>query len=208
MRDDERTAFGEVVQRVGAYYDRRLTPEVIGIYWQGLSVLSLDAVRAALNRHVQDPQAGQYMPKIADIRRQVEAAKPDDGHPGADEAWSIAIRAQHEGATLVWTESMCDAFFVAAQPLLDAGDKIAARRAFIDRYESVVAEARRTGQRARWQVTLGHDVAGREAPLVQAVQLGRLGREAAAKLIPQREIAEPVAAALVAPMQAMRLAGA
>jgi len=208
VRNADFEPFSETMSRVGAYYDRKLTAEVIGVYWTGLRDMALDDVRGALNRHVQDPQAGQFMPKIADIRRQIEAVRPSDGHPGGDEAWSIAIKARSEGATVVWTEQIESAFHVAAAPLLEEGDKIAARKAFLDRYEVELQAARVAGKAARWSVSLGHDITGREHPLTQAVALSRLPAAHVAALIPHSEIATEVAALLAAPTQAMRLPGA
>lgn len=186
MREDERRAFREAMIGVAAYYDRRLDNTTIAIYWRGLADLPLDAVLEALNAHVQDPKAGQYMPKIADIRRAIEATR-EDGHPGPDEAWSIALQARHEGATVVWTEQISDAFFVAAMPLLEEGDKIAARRAFIERYEHTLAEARKQGIDAKWLTSLGTDPAQRAQAVEAAVRQGRITVDHMRELLPPPE---------------------
>lgn len=190
MRDDEKRAFRDLMTGVAVYYDRKLDPTTVGIYWRGLADLPLDAVREALNAHVQDPKAGQYMPKIADIRRAIESSR-EDGHPGADEAWSIALQARHESATVVWTEQISDAFFTAAMPLLDEGDKIAARRAFMERYEHVIAEARKQGIDAKWVVSLGANADQRAQAIESAVRQGRLTTDYAHKLLPPPEAAAP-----------------
>lgn len=190
MHEAEFDEFGALLSATAAYYDRKLVPDTIAIYWRGLADLELDQVRAALNAHAQDPQAGQFMPKIADIRRQIEAGR-DDGHPGPDEAWSIAIGARHEGATVVWTDQIAGAFFQVALPLLDEGDKIAARKAFLERYERDIAEARRAGVVARWQASFGGDPEQRRQAIEQAAQLGRLTQEQVARLLPPAAPAAP-----------------
>ena len=195
MHDSEKLAFRDLMDGIAAYYDRKLDPTTIGIYWRGLSDLPLESVRAALNAHVQDGKAGQFMPKIADIRRQIDAST-DDGHPGPDEAWSIALQARHESASVVWTEQIAAAFFGAAMPLLDEGDKIAARRAFIERYERELGEARKAGIAARWQATLGHDPAQREQAIEAAVRAGRLPTDAMDRLLPPPPITEGAILAL------------
>lgn len=187
MRDDEKRAFKAIMESTAAYYDRKLVPETIGIYWRGLSDLTIDQIRAALNAHAQDPQAGQYMPKIADIRRQIEVNR-DDGHPGPDEAWSIALGARHEGATVIWTEQIARAFFEVAMPLLDEGDKIAARKAFLERYERELTQARREGVAARWQASLGVDHRQRIEAVEQAQRQGRISADHARSLLPAPEI--------------------
>ncbi len=186
MHDADRSAFAELLNATAAYYDRKLTPDTIAIYWRGLADLSLEAVRAAVNAHVQDAAAGQFMPKIADIRRQIEVHR-DDGHPGAEEAWSIALQARHESSSVVWTEQISAAFFQAALPLLDEGDKIAARRAFLERYERELADARKAGIVAKWVASLGSDPEQREQAIEQAVRLGRLTGEHAQRLLPHSE---------------------
>ena len=190
MHDSEKVAFRDLMKGVAEYYDRKLAPTTVGIYWNGLADLPLAAVREALTAHIQDPKAGQYMPKIADIRRAIESSR-EDGHPGADEAWSIALQARHESATVVWTEQISDAFFTAAMPLLDEGDKIAARRAFIERYEHVIAEARKQGIDAKWIVSLGSNPAQRATAIETAVRHGRLTAEYANKMLPAPESAAP-----------------
>lgn len=190
MHDGEKVAFRDLMVGVAAYYDRKLDRTTVGIYWNGLADLPLAAVREALNAHVQDPKAGQFMPKIADIRRAIESTR-EDGHPGADEAWSIALQARHESATVVWTEQISDAFFMAAMPLLDEGDKIAARRAFMERYEHVLAGARKQGVGAKWLVSLGGNRDQREQAIESAVRQGRLSADYAHKLLPAPEGAVP-----------------
>lgn len=187
MHDADRSEFAELLRVTAAYYDRKLTPDTVAIYWRGLADLPLEAVRAAVNAHVQDPVAGKFMPKIADIRAALEANRADDGHPGAEEAWSIALQARHESSSVVWTEQISRAFFQAALPLLDEGDKIAARRAFLERYERELADARKAGIVAKWVASLGSDPEQREQAIEQAVRLGRLTGEHAQRLLPHSE---------------------
>ncbi|WP_164087187.1 hypothetical protein [Stenotrophomonas maltophilia] len=97
----------------------------------------------------------------------------DDGHPAPNEAWAVAIRAADEAVTLVWTEQTRDAW-AAALPLVEAGDKIAGRAAFLEVYTRLVKEARAAGICAIYQPSLGHDSAGRDCALRQAVAAGRL----------------------------------
>jgi len=97
----------------------------------------------------------------------------EDGHPAPNEAWAVAILAADEGATVVWTEQTRDAWAKAA-PLVQAGDKIAARQAFLEVYTRLVKETRAAGQLAGHQVSLGSDVAGRDGVLRQAVAAGQL----------------------------------
>ena len=81
--------FSGMLQVVAEYCGRALSPGVIAIYWQGLNDLDLSAVRRALNAHVQNPDNGQFMPKIADVRRMLSGTSQD----AALVAWAKVDRA-------------------------------------------------------------------------------------------------------------------
>lgn len=100
----------------------------------------------------------------------------DDGHPAPNEAWAVAIRAADEAVTVVWTEQTRDAW-TAALPLVEEGDKIAARQAFLEVYARLVKSARAVGGCAVYQPSLGHDASARAAALQLAVDSGRLVHE-------------------------------
>ncbi|MFL0349761.1 hypothetical protein [Stenotrophomonas lactitubi] len=100
----------------------------------------------------------------------------DDGHPAPNEAWAVAIRAADEAVTVVWTEQTRDAW-TAALPLVEEGDKIAARQAFLEVYARLVKSARAVGGCAVYQPSLGHDASARAAALQLAVDAGRLAHE-------------------------------
>ncbi len=104
----------------------------------------------------------------------------EDGHPAPNEAWAIAIRAADEGATVVWTGQTRDGW-AAAYPLVLAGDKIAARQAFLEVYTRLVKEARAAGELGGHHVSLGSDVSGRDSVLRQAVAAGQLAHEQVAE---------------------------
>lgn len=112
----------------------------------------------------------------------------DDGRPGANEAWAMMPRSENE--SVVWTDEMASAMN-SAQPLLDAGDKVAARMAFIEHYEREVTKARREKAKVRWTPSLGHDKFGREAVLQKAVELNRISYDHAVKLLPEGQFKLP-----------------
>lgn len=69
--------FSAMLTVVADYCSKQLSPGVISLYWQGLQDLDIAAVRQALNAHVQNPDTGQFMPKIADIRRMLGGTTRD-----------------------------------------------------------------------------------------------------------------------------------
>ncbi|MCD6674864.1 MAG: hypothetical protein LT106_18680 [Burkholderiaceae bacterium] len=108
----------------------------------------------------------------------------DDGRPGAEEAW--AMLPFDEETTVVWTDEMVAAWSVA-QPLLDGGEKVAARMAFKEAYTKAVNEARDARRPPKWSASLGHDPHGRASALEAAAVKGRISLEYAQRIAPQIE---------------------
>ena len=187
MVDTEKPEFLRLLHACGEY--SRPRPEQRGgrDLLAGLADMSIAAVKASLNAHVRDVQAGQFMPKIADIRRGIEsAAALEDGHPGPEEAWAIALPARSESATVVWTQQISSAFYEAAMPLLEG----ATRSQPVRRFSSATSRncATRADQaKASWTASLGNNPDMREKAIEAAVRQNRIRQEHAAKLLPYRE---------------------
>lgn len=115
---------------------------------------------------------------LADVIARIQES---DGRPGVEEAW--AMIPHDEAASAVLTDEMATAMG-AALPLLNAGDDIGARMAFKEVYNREVTQARANGRPVRWFASLGHDKAGREPVIRQAVQQGRLSRAQALHHLP------------------------
>lgn len=111
----------------------------------------------------------------------------DDGRPEANEAWAMIPK--NEDASVVWTREMAEAFGVAL-PLIEDGDHVAARMAFIEAYKVRCSDARNSGVPVKWEPSLGHDRNGREHVLIEAVQKGRLEKTHALALLPYNEQTE------------------
>lgn len=142
------------------------------LWFKVLAPYPLDAVTRAMTAHLRAPSTGRTLPIPADIVSQIDGAAKDDGRPGADEAWSIALTACDEGATVVWSDEISGAWLVA-RPVLDAGDETGARLAFRSAYERLCAEARANGSPLAWSASLGHDLERRAMALDSAKALGR-----------------------------------
>lgn len=157
--------------------------------------LSAPAARVMAEDLARYPEA-QVLKALTRCRREVRSrltiadvvSRLDDGRPGAEEAWAMLPKAESE--TAVWTDEMSRAFGVCLH--LIEQDQIAARMAFREAYGKYVQEARDNGAAVKWTVSLGHDAGGREAPLLQAVELGRLSIAHARALIPDLRIPAPI----------------
>lgn len=153
------------------------------LFFKAMEPYQFEAVSKAMTAHIRDPQRGKFQPTPADLIAQIEAGAGNGGRPGADEAWSVAMLAEDEAETVVWTEEMRNAFAIC-RPVLEAGDKVGARMAFKDAYTRLAAEAVRAGRSPKWECSLGHDATRREATISQAVQRGLLPAPNAAALLP------------------------
>jgi len=106
----------------------------------------------------------------------IERINRSDGHLGANEAWAIALQASDESATVVTTEQITKAMAMA-KPVLDNGDEVGARMAFIDAYKRLVDQARQAGIAAQFYPSLGWDIEQRKPVIEQAIQDGLLSRD-------------------------------
>ncbi|MDH0638216.1 hypothetical protein N5D52_14810 [Pseudomonas sp. GD03860] len=122
---------------------------------------------------------------LAAILQRVQAA---DGRPGKDEAWSIALTASDESETVVMTAEIQQAM-AAAQPVLDLGDKVGARMAFISAYERLVTKARAEALPTTWSVSLGFDPVRRVTAIESAVRMQLISQEAGTKYLADLRIA-------------------
>lgn len=185
--------FSELLDAIGALLPpaQPLSGQAKAIFFRAVQGLTAEQFRAALDAHVRDPQRGRFFPRPADILAAAQGAAAHDGRPSADEAWAIAIQAADEGATVVWTAEICEAWG-AALPALEARNTNPARMAFRDSYERLVAEARQRGQRVQWKASEGHDPERRHAAAEAAVCAGRLTHEQAAPLLAAPLRTEPV----------------
>ena len=84
MQITDRKRFAELLSGIADYYGKQLAGGVIELYWQGLQQYDIQAVEKALWEHTQNPDNGQFMPKIADVTRILQGRTQDQ----ASLAWS------------------------------------------------------------------------------------------------------------------------
>jgi len=154
-----------------------LSPAAARILAGDLANFDETAILGALSRCRMEVQ-GRL--KVSDIIVRIA-----DGRPDAEEAWNMLPR--DETDSIVWTEEMAQAWGLAA-PLLEAGDAAAARKVFDENYAKAVQQARIRREPVRWMPSLGSDVKGREAVVLDAVRKGRLTADQASALLPPGEL--------------------
>jgi hypothetical protein len=77
MKHEDKSEFSALMASVGEYYGREVSDGLMGMYWQGLKNYDFPAVRDAMNRHVANPDTGQFMPKIADVAKMLGGTTQD-----------------------------------------------------------------------------------------------------------------------------------
>lgn len=185
MNPKHAAAFEAYLGEVTELYDR--TPpsqEGLRIWWEALAPFDWPMVKQALAAHCA---AVKFTPRPADILERLTTA---DGRPDPDEAWSLALLANDEAKTLIWTREIAEAWGIA-QPVLDVDDRIGARKTFLAAYSRLVGDARRAMEPAAWTVSLGQDPTERVPALVSAIRQGRLTRQHARALLGPQDKATP-----------------
>jgi hypothetical protein len=186
MLDSDFDEFSDLLDGVSAMLSKgRYTPNAqsTALFFRSLERHSMDLVRAAFDAHIKDPKRGQYAPAPADILAHIEGMAANDGRPGTEEAWAMAMRASDESETVVWTEEMAMAWQVC-QPVMAMGDEVGARMAFKESYARQVEDARKLMRPVSWSTSLGHDAKKRLSALTKAETLGLIGAGEALRLAP------------------------
>ena len=172
---NDKREFASIMEAVMLLYGKDSTPSLLRLYWNALAAHSIDQVRWAFDHWVKDPKQGTFMPKPADIIRTIQEATGtlESQWLSANEAWAVALPAIDEDATVVWTPEIAKAFDVA-RPILEGGDKIGARMAFIPAYDRLIDQAKRESRTPSYEVSSGWDANMREVAMRQAVTTGLL----------------------------------
>lgn len=154
----------------------------------------IENLKGALMAHLRDPERGRFVPTPADLIEKIQKALEKDGRPTADEAFAIAVQMDDEFTTVVTNDEISQAWAVARDIM---PDRTGARMAFRSAYERLVSQSRGANKPVHWFASLGHDTQGREGPLMQAAQLGRLSMNQVQQLLPAPEKISPAVALLV-----------
>ncbi len=161
MTEQDTEVFAAAWSGAFEVYGKTISDAAISTCFEALIGYEIADITRALTAHLRDPATGQFPPKPADIIKR-QAGAFNDGRPGPEEAWAMCPQGEFETA---WMTPEMAAASASASVLLARGDRIAARKAFIETYESEVARARVAGTAAGWFKSLGFDTDGRNSPV-------------------------------------------
>lgn len=159
-----------------------LQPVGKALFFKAMEPYSMAQVSAALTAHIRDTKSGMFQPTPAHLIAQIQGAAGNDGRPGAEEAWAIALTSRDEADTVVWTAETAEAFAICS-PIFP--DEVGARMAFKEAYNRLVAAARLTGKPSTWSISLGWDVKKRESVIERAHVAGLLAAPAVRAFFPK-----------------------
>lgn len=89
MTPADQAEFGALLRATYALYRAEFSGAVIAIWWEAMRAFDLAAVRDALGRHAMNPDAGQFLPRPADVVRMLCGSTLD----AALVAWTRAMDA-------------------------------------------------------------------------------------------------------------------
>ena len=152
-----------------------------------------DAVCAALKRCRMEHKGR--------LTAEAVISRIEDGRPGPEEAWAMIPR--DEQTSVVWTDEVAESWGIAS-PLIEEGDRVAARMAFIEHYRKVVSKARMDGKVPTWTPSLGFNNTDRLRALNEAADKGRIPHDHP-QLLACKEIKEGVEDKSQAPLGLVKI---
>ena len=180
LTDHESDQVLELVYATAEVLGQEIRPTAAVLITDDLGGYPFAEIRRALARCRAELHGKLTLPAI------VERLPSANKHLLPNEAWALALRSTDESETVVWTPEIARAFGVA-KPVLNGGDQVGARMAFLAAYEREAEIAKAEGRQPVWQVSLGHDPQRRELVLQEAVDAGKLPAPKVAHLLPPAE---------------------
>lgn len=179
MTSDDFQRFADMLAKAMRQYGKPL-PEAAEIEeWFGdLTPWPVSIVGASFAQCIQ--RQPRFSPTPASV---IACCRELDGRPTGDEAWATALVSMDQEETIRWTTETAIALS-ACRPILSAGDRIGARRAFLDSYEKLILAARIRNFPAIWEISAGFDKDRRARVIADAHALKLPIQKSATMLLP------------------------
>jgi hypothetical protein len=93
MKIEDKNRFLEMMIGTGEMYGKKVSKELLKMYFDALTDYTIDEVYQSFNKHAVDPVHGTFFPKPADIVRHIANTAPRalDSDELAELAWSSII---------------------------------------------------------------------------------------------------------------------
>lgn len=99
---DDYERFRTLIADVHGFYQRDVSSFALTVWWEAMKPFDIEAVSQAMNRHVMNPDSGQFMPKPADVVRMLQGSTQD----AALRAWAKVDKAVRQVGT--WDDVVFD----------------------------------------------------------------------------------------------------
>lgn len=153
-----------------------LSETAVQVMIKRLSGYAFDSVQNALKK-CMDEVTGRLT--LAHIKQRL-----DDGRPSPEIAWSQVPK--HEQDSMVMTSEQNQAL-CCVSAMIDQGELIPARMAFIEKYKQLVAESRSNDLPVSYEMQMGWNEQGRFDAVQVAIQSGMIKKIQAVRLLPEFE---------------------
>lgn len=180
MSEQKINDFKGAIFGLALIFNDNMSMEKFQMYFEILKKYNIEKIKKACSLLAS---RNKFMPKPAEIIELIEVDKTIS----ADEAWALALQASDENNTVVWSSIAMNAWFNAALPIFEMGDKIGARRAFIDAYDRLMNLAVMNNQPIEMVISQGFDKEKRKDPIEKALKMGLITEQQANHYLPKPE---------------------
>jgi hypothetical protein len=80
--DKDRVNFAALMTGVHDIYGKAASAFALSVWWEVVLPYDFDAVKDTLNRHCINPDAGQFLPRPADVVKVLSGSMPSSGKMG------------------------------------------------------------------------------------------------------------------------------
>jgi len=77
MNQSDKQRFSEVLGGVHDFYGKELSKFAVAVWLQACESFDIEQITKAFSAHLMDPERGQFMPKPADLVRQLQGTRSD-----------------------------------------------------------------------------------------------------------------------------------
>lgn len=174
----------------GNRYDKQwacIKPEQMHDSWTfGISGLTESEIKNGLKRMSREP----WPPSVPEFRLWCQPIEPSAAFLSENVAWAYIQNAKSESNSFETFDEMQTAWGIGSAAL---PDRYAARKAFCDAYNRLVAVAKSEGRDPKWWMSYGHESPEQRAIAAQAgIDTGRLSYGFRSDVIQMIESTEPV----------------
>lgn len=154
MQTDDFQKFHDGIAGVMSFYGKSVSAFALDVWWMALKPYDLSAIVDAFNRHLANPDTGQFAPKPADIIRILQGSSQDS----ALRAWAkvdLAVRCVGTWSDAVFDDALIHRVIQDMGGWIAFGSKVESEWPFVAKeFENRYRGFRSRGERPEYPATL------------------------------------------------------